>query len=37
MHISRTYIALYTVDDAESAVRVREILSIDDAHKRYGY
>jgi mRNA-degrading endonuclease RelE of RelBE toxin-antitoxin system len=37
MHISRTYTALYTVDDDESAVRVREILPIDDAHKRYGY
>jgi mRNA-degrading endonuclease RelE of RelBE toxin-antitoxin system len=37
MHISRTYTALYTVDDAESAVRVREILPIDHAHNRYGY
>ena len=37
MHISRTYTALYTVDDGESAVRVREILPIDDAHKRYGH
>jgi hypothetical protein len=37
MHISQTYTALYTVDDDESTVRGREILPIDDAHKRYGY
>lgn len=37
MHISRTYTALYTIDEGGSKVRVREILPIDDAHKRYGY
>lgn len=37
MHISRTYTALYTIEESDSAVRVREILPIDDAHKRYGY
>jgi len=37
MHISRTYTALYTIDEDETVVRVREILPIDDAHKRYGY
>jgi len=37
MHISRTYTALYTIDDSDTVVRVREILPIDDAHKRYGY
>ena len=37
MHISRTYTALYTIDESEQAVRVREVLPIDDAHKRYGY
>lgn len=37
MHISRTYTALYTVDEEAWEVRVREILPVDDAHKRYGY
>ena len=37
MHISRTYTALYTIDESDSVVRVREILPIDQAHKRYGY
>lgn len=37
MHVSRTYTVLYTIDETESVVRVREILPIDDAHKRYGY
>ncbi|MGM0399358.1 MAG: type II toxin-antitoxin system RelE family toxin [Halobacteriota archaeon] len=37
MHISRTFPALYTIDESEPVVRVREILPIDDAHKRYGY
>lgn len=36
-HIGRTYTAFYTIHDDEEAVRVREILPIDDAHKRYGY
>jgi mRNA-degrading endonuclease RelE of RelBE toxin-antitoxin system len=36
LHIGRSYTALYTIDDAGSEVRVREILPIDDAHKRYG-
>lgn len=37
MHISRTYTALYTIHENEREVRIREILPIDDAHKRYGY
>lgn len=37
MHISRTYTALYTIDEETDEVRVREILSIDEAHKRYGH
>lgn len=37
LHIGRSYTALYTIHDADSEVRVREILPIDDAHKRYGY
>lgn len=36
-HIGRTYTAFYTIHNDEGAVRVREILPIDDAHKRYGY
>ncbi|MDY6775309.1 MAG: type II toxin-antitoxin system RelE/ParE family toxin [Halobacteria archaeon] len=34
LHIGRTYTAFYTIADDE--VRVREILPIDDAHKKYG-
>jgi hypothetical protein len=37
MHISRTYTAFYTVVEDESEVRVLEILSIDEAHDRYGF
>lgn len=36
MHISRTWTALYTVEEDESQVLVHEITDIDDAHKRYG-
>jgi mRNA-degrading endonuclease RelE of RelBE toxin-antitoxin system len=36
MHIGRSYTALYTIRDDENEVRVREILPIDEAHKRYG-
>ncbi|GAB3028572.1 type II toxin-antitoxin system RelE/ParE family toxin [Natronobiforma cellulositropha] len=36
MHIGRTYTAFYTIHDGADEVRVREILPIDDAHKRYG-
>jgi mRNA-degrading endonuclease RelE of RelBE toxin-antitoxin system len=37
MHISRTYTAIYTVLEDEQEVRVLEIISIDEAHKRYGF
>ena len=37
MHISRTYTAIYTVVEDETQVRVLEIVSIDEAHKRYGF
>ena len=37
MHISRTYTAIYTVLEDEREVRVLEIVSIDEAHKRYGF
>lgn len=36
LHVGRTYTAFYTIHDEENAVRVREILPIDDAHERYG-
>ena len=36
LHISRTYTAFYTIHDDTREVRVREILPIDEAHKRYG-
>lgn len=36
LHVGRTYTAFYTIHDEEEAVRVREVLPIDDAHKRYG-
>jgi mRNA-degrading endonuclease RelE of RelBE toxin-antitoxin system len=37
LHISRTYTAIYTVLEDEKEVRVLEIVSIDEAHKRYGF
>jgi mRNA-degrading endonuclease RelE of RelBE toxin-antitoxin system len=37
MHISRTYTALYTIEEGSKEVRVREVIPIDDAHKRYGH
>ena len=37
LHIGRTYTALYTIHSEAEEVRVREILPIDDAHKRYGH
>lgn len=37
LHISRTYTALYTVLEESKEVRVLEIVTIDEAHKRYGF
>lgn len=37
LHISRSYTALYTIHEPKSEVRIREILPVDDAHKRYGF
>lgn len=37
LHISRTYTAIYTVLEDEKEVRVLEIVSIDEAQKRYGF
>ncbi|GGM66288.1 mRNA-degrading endonuclease RelE of RelBE toxin-antitoxin system [Halarchaeum rubridurum] len=36
LHISRTYTAIYTVLEDEKEVRVLEIVTVDEAHKRYG-
>ena len=37
MHISRTDTAIYTVLEAQTEVRVLEIVPIDEAHKRDGF
>ena len=37
LHIGRTYTALYLIDEEEKLVRVVEVLSIDAAHKKYGF
>ncbi len=37
LHISRSYTVLYEIDQEEKMVVVQEILSIEQAHKRYGY
>ncbi|MFP4591263.1 MAG: type II toxin-antitoxin system RelE/ParE family toxin [Halobacteriales archaeon] len=37
LHISRTWTAFYTILEEDDEVRVLEIVSIDEAHKRYGF
>ena len=37
LHISRTWTAFYTIIEDNKEVRVLEIVSIDEAHKRYGF
>jgi mRNA-degrading endonuclease RelE of RelBE toxin-antitoxin system len=37
LHIGRTHTAFYDILEAKSQVRVVELLSIDEAHDRYGY
>jgi len=37
LHIGRTHTAFYIILDSEAEVRIIEILTIDEAHKRYGY
>lgn len=37
MHIGRTWTIFYSVLEDKKEVRVSEILSIDEAHKKYGY
>lgn len=36
LHIARTYTAFYSIDKKARIVRVHEILTIEQAHKRYG-
>ncbi len=37
LHISRRYTVFYEIDKDEKLVIVQEILSIEQAHKKYGY
>lgn len=37
LHIGRTYTAFYVIDERMKLVRVIEVLSIEAAHKKYGY
>jgi mRNA-degrading endonuclease RelE of RelBE toxin-antitoxin system len=37
LHIGRTFTAFYEILEDEEAVRVLEVLPIDEAHDRYGY
>lgn len=37
LHIGRTFTAFYTILENEKLIRVLEILSIEKAHKKYGY
>ena len=37
LHIGRSYTAFYIVDENKKIVRVLEILSIEAAHKKYGF
>ena len=37
LHIGRRYTAFYIIVEGDKAVRVLELLPIDQAHKKYGY
>jgi mRNA-degrading endonuclease RelE of RelBE toxin-antitoxin system len=37
LHLGRTFTAFYLIDEEEKLVRVVEILSIEVAHKKYGF
>jgi len=37
LHISHRYTAFYTIDDVEKLVIVEDILTTEQAHKKYGY
>jgi mRNA-degrading endonuclease RelE of RelBE toxin-antitoxin system len=36
LHIGRSWTAFYEIEDDENAVKVREVLPIDEAHDEYG-
>jgi mRNA-degrading endonuclease RelE of RelBE toxin-antitoxin system len=36
LHIARTYTAFYSVDKENRIVKVHDILTIEQAHKKYG-
>ncbi len=36
LHIGRSYTTLYTIDGKDRIVRVHEVMTIDQAHKKYG-
>ncbi|MFH1589701.1 MAG: type II toxin-antitoxin system RelE/ParE family toxin [archaeon] len=37
LHIGRTYTAFYVINEKEKIIRVVEIISIESAHKKYGF
>jgi mRNA-degrading endonuclease RelE of RelBE toxin-antitoxin system len=37
MHVSRTWTIFYTILEEKKQVRLVEILTIDEAHEKYGY
>ena len=37
LHIGRTYTAFYVIDEKNKMVRVLEIMTIESAHKKYGF
>ena len=37
IHIGRTYIVFYIIDEKEKIVRIVELLTIESAHKKYGF
>jgi len=37
LHIGRSYTSFYIIDEKSKIVRVLEILSIESAHKKYGF
>lgn len=37
LHIGRSYTSFYIIDEKSKTVRVLEILSIESAHKKYGF
>ena len=36
LHIGRSYTVLYTIDKEEHLIRVHDVMTIEQAHKKYG-